>query len=210
MARDEEVDGRVRRGQESRQARRTQIKQIALRVFSEQGYHATSVSELVSAAGVARGTFYQYFDSKDAIFVELLDDLIVHLRSNIVGVDLSAHALPMEAQLRATIVRILETVVNNRPLTRILFREAIGLHEAVEARMAQFDDELHGYVAASLHRATELGILTQTRVEVSAACVVGSLRELVNRLVVSTDAPFDLEGIASAVVDHHLVGLLPR
>lgn len=210
MARDVETDGRVRRGQESREARRAQIKEIALRVFSEQGYHATSVSELVSAAGVARGTFYQYFDSKDAIFVELLDDLIVHLRSNIVGVDMSASAPPMEAQLRATVVRILETVVNNRPLTRILFREAIGLHEGVDARMEQFNDELHGYVARSLEIALAQAIVSQAHVEVSAACVVGSLRELVNRLVVSTDEPFDLDVVAGAVVDHHLRGLLPR
>ena len=118
-------DGRVRRGQETREARRTQIKQTALRVFSERGYHETSVSDLVDAAGVARGTFYLYFDSKDAIFLELLDDLTAHLRSNVTGIDLSPSAAPMFEQLHAIVVRILRTVVENRPLTRIIFREAV-------------------------------------------------------------------------------------
>ena len=115
-------DGRVRRGQESREARRIQIKDTALKVFSAKGYHETSVTDLVDAAGVARGTFYLYFDSKEAIFLELLDDLTVHLRSNIVGIDTSTGMASMEHQLHATVVRILRTAVENQPLTRIIFR----------------------------------------------------------------------------------------
>ena len=191
--------------------RRAQIKESALRVFSDSGYHNTSVSDLVSAAGVARGTFYLYFDSKDAIFLELLDDLVTHLRANIVGVDRSPEAPPMEKQLQGTIMRILETVVTNRPLTRIIFREAIGLHEAVDQRMRQFDDDLHSYVARALRLGQAVHLLQpQLDLEVSAACVVGSLRELVNRLVVVSDADIDLERVANGIIEHHMQGLLPR
>jgi AcrR family transcriptional regulator len=63
-----EPDGRVRRGHETREARRAQILESALTVFATKGYHETSVTDLVDAAGVARGTFYLYFDSKEAIF----------------------------------------------------------------------------------------------------------------------------------------------
>ncbi|MBX2801498.1 MAG: TetR/AcrR family transcriptional regulator [Myxococcales bacterium] len=209
MAPGSPLDGRVRRGQESREARRAQIKERALVVFGEQGYHATSVSDLVAAAGVARGTFYLYFDSKDAIFVELLDDLVRHLRSNIVGVDVSEGAPPMEEQLKATVVRIFDTVVSNRSLTRIVFREAIGLHEAVDQRMRRFDDELHTYVARSLRLAHASGTLRSLDARVSAACIVGSVREVVNRYVVASDADFDRDAVAGALLDHHLRGLQP-
>lgn len=201
-------DGRVRRGQESREARRVQIKETALRVFSEKGYHETSVSDLVDAAGVARGTFYLYFDSKDAIFLELLDDLTAHLRSNITGIDLAPGAAPMAKQLHAIVVRILRTVVDNRPLTRIIFREAVGLHAAVDARLAQFDQELHGYVARSLALGASLGVTRPLDPAVSAACVIGSLRELIHRTVVHSDSTAPLEEIAAALIDHHLRGLL--
>ncbi len=210
MAAEDELDGRVRRGQESREARRAQIKETALEVFSERGYHATSVSDLVAAAGVARGTFYLYFDSKDAIFLELLDDLTTHLRANIVGVDTSQGAPPMVEQLRATVERILETAVTNRPLTRIIFREAVGLHEAVDERLEAFNDELHGYVARAIQVAEVVGAVRVADAEVSAACVVGSLRELVYRTVVVSDAEFDVAHVAAAIVDHHMLGLLPR
>lgn len=207
---DDPVDGRVRRGLDAREARRAQIKETALEVFAERGYHQTSVSDLVAAAGVARGTFYLYFDSKDAIFLELLDDLTAHLRANIVGVDTSSGAAPLLEQLRATVERILQTVVSNRPLTRIIFREAVGLHDAVDERLGAFDDELHGYVAGSLRVARQLGAVHVRDPDVSAACVVGSLRELVYRLVVVSDADLDVAEVASAVVDHHMLGLIPR
>ena len=207
----QDLDGRVRRGQETREARRAQIKASALKVFSDNGYHDTSVSDLVAAAGVARGTFYLYFDSKDAIFVELLNDLITHLRANIVGVDRSEDAPPMEDQLHGTVVRILNTVMSNRPLTRIIFREAIGLHDAVDERLRRFDDELHRYVALSLQIGQASHVVQpDLDVEVSAACVVGSLRELVNRMVVVSDEDMDPERVARSVLEHHLRGLVPR
>lgn len=201
-------DGRVRRGQETREARRSQIKETALRVFSEKGYHETSISDLVDAAGVARGTFYLYFDGKDAIFLELLDDLTAHLRANITGIDLAPGAAPMAEQIHAIVVRLLRTVVDNRPLTKIIFREAVGLHASVDERLQSFDRELHGYVARSLSVGAALGVTRAVDPEVSAACVIGSLREIIHRTVVSSDAPVALEAIATALIDHHLRGLL--
>lgn len=203
-------DGRVRRGQESREARRLHIKERALQVFSDKGYHETSVTDLVDAAGVARGTFYLYFDSKEAIFLELLDDLTTHLRSNIVGIDTSKGTASMEQQLHATVVRILRTAVENQPLTRIIFREAIGLNAAVDERLRTFDEELHGYVARSLALGTALGAIRTMNVDIEAACIVGSVREIVHRFVVRASAPFDLDVIAHAMIEHHLRGLLPR
>ena len=44
-------------------------------VFGELGYHDASIVKLTEAAGVAQGTFYLYFDSKKAIFDELVRDL---------------------------------------------------------------------------------------------------------------------------------------
>jgi AcrR family transcriptional regulator len=203
-------DGRVRRGQESREARRLQIKESALRVFSAKGYHETSVSDLVDAAGVARGTFYLYFDSKEAIFLELLDDLTTHLRANIVGIDTSKGAASMEEQLHATVVRILRTAVENQPLTRIIFREAVGLNAVVDARLRRFDAELQGYVARSLELGTALGVIRTTDAEIEAACIVGAVREIVHRYVVGSDGPVDLDRLARATIGQHLRGLLPR
>ena len=72
------VDGRPlsRRGLDTRR----RLLDAAERVFGELGYHDASVVKLGEAAGVATGTFYLYFDSKRAIFVELMRDLNRRIR----------------------------------------------------------------------------------------------------------------------------------
>ena len=48
--------------------------------FAEQGYHPTSVSEIVSGLGVGKGVFYWYFDSKEQLFLEILREAQTDLR----------------------------------------------------------------------------------------------------------------------------------
>ena len=60
--------------------RRTQILEASREVFGQRGYHGSSVSHIVRAAGVARGTFYNYFPSKRAVFQAVLDDIMEQVR----------------------------------------------------------------------------------------------------------------------------------
>ncbi|MFJ8019405.1 TetR/AcrR family transcriptional regulator [Streptomyces sp. NPDC096311] len=53
---------------------RRRIVAEALALFGEFGYHGTSVENIASASGVSRAALYQYFESKEQIFVELLDE----------------------------------------------------------------------------------------------------------------------------------------
>lgn len=46
----------------------------ALGLFTERGFHTTSVDDIATAAGISRATLYQYFESKEAVFVELMDE----------------------------------------------------------------------------------------------------------------------------------------
>ena len=48
--------------------------------FSENGYHATSVQEIVSGLGVGKGVFYWYFSSKEELFLEILREAQQDLR----------------------------------------------------------------------------------------------------------------------------------
>jgi AcrR family transcriptional regulator len=200
-------DGRTRRAQETREVRRAQILEAATRVFAEHGYHGTCVSDLVSAAGVARGTFYLYFESKDQIFLALLDGLLVDLRSNVHGVDLAPGAAPMLAQLQGIVSRILRAVVENRALTRIIFREAVALDARIDERLVKFYADLHGWVARSLVVGQALGSIRAFDVELAASCIVGCFRGVVQSLVVETDAPVDTEEVARGVLDFALFGV---
>jgi len=207
----DEQDGRVLRGQATRASRTAQIKEAALQVFAEQGYHATSVTDLVKAAGVARGTFYLYFESKDALFLELLDDLIDELRAGIKGVDPSPGQPTVREQLPRVVHRVLHAVDANRALTRILFREAIGLDAAVDARLARFNESIHGYVLRALALGKAMRVVRDdVDDDVAATCIVGSVRYVVQQHIVGADAEPDLERLARGIVAVHLDGLAPE
>ena len=60
--------------------RRDQLMAFAATRFAEQGYHPTSVSEIVAGLGVGKGVFYWYFDSKEQLFLEILKDAQTDLR----------------------------------------------------------------------------------------------------------------------------------
>ena len=59
--------------------RREEILSAAISAFSNKGYHDTSISDIIENAGIARGTFYLYFENKRQIFDSVLDNLIVEL-----------------------------------------------------------------------------------------------------------------------------------
>src|ERR1700760_4635450 len=55
--------------------RRRQLLDVALDMFAARGFHATSMDEVATAAGVTKPVLYQHFPSKRALYVELLEDV---------------------------------------------------------------------------------------------------------------------------------------
>jgi TetR/AcrR family fatty acid metabolism transcriptional regulator len=56
-------------------ARRKQILDAATKVFAEKGFHRATVKEIARVAGIADGTIYTYFASKDEVLLAVLDRL---------------------------------------------------------------------------------------------------------------------------------------
>jgi TetR/AcrR family fatty acid metabolism transcriptional regulator len=59
--------------------KRERILRAAVKVFAKSGFYATRVSEVAKAAGVADGTIYLYFRSKDELLLSLFDDRVEKL-----------------------------------------------------------------------------------------------------------------------------------
>jgi AcrR family transcriptional regulator len=60
--------------------RRRQLMDYATTRFAENGYHPTSVAEIVTGLGVGKGVFYWYFQSKEELFLEILKEAQTDLR----------------------------------------------------------------------------------------------------------------------------------
>jgi AcrR family transcriptional regulator len=59
-----------------KELRENQIKEAALRLFSEKGFHNTTISEIASAAGLGKGTVYWYWNSKEELAFSLVSDML--------------------------------------------------------------------------------------------------------------------------------------
>lgn len=56
-----------------RQQRRTQLLEIATRVFTEKGYQRASMDDIATAAGVTKPVLYQHFETKETLYAEVID-----------------------------------------------------------------------------------------------------------------------------------------
>jgi len=209
-AADPSEDGRSARAHARRERRRAKILDAAVRVFSDLGYHQARVADIIEAASIARGTFYLYFESKNAIFLELLGDFLDHLRDSVAGVDTGAGAAPVGAQLHGIVRRLLAAVASKRALTAILVREAVGLDEEVDRLLQGFYDNLHALIADSLERGQRIGLVRDPLdVEMAATSILGAMRLVLEReLVPDRPQPPDLDRLAAAILDYHGRALL--
>jgi AcrR family transcriptional regulator len=64
-------------------ARREQILDVSVRVFARNGFHSTSMNDVADAAGVTKPVLYQHFDSKQDLYLALLDEAGNRLRNAI-------------------------------------------------------------------------------------------------------------------------------
>jgi AcrR family transcriptional regulator len=203
------LDGRVRRAQELRQERREQVLRAARRVFSEHGYHATSITHIIEEAGIARGTFYLYFVSKRAIFDELLDSFFAMLTREVRVVDVTANAPPPREQLHAIVRHVLSTLVANPDLTRILLREAVGVDDDFDRKLADFYGRLMELLRHALETGIALGLVRRCDTRLRAHMILGTVKELVDYLLMRSERGelVDLDAATQEALDFNLNGI---
>ena len=62
---------------------RTRIMDAAVRLFSTRGFAAASVDDICAEAGISKGAFYHHFESKQALFLALLDSWLQTIDSSV-------------------------------------------------------------------------------------------------------------------------------
>jgi AcrR family transcriptional regulator len=74
---------------EAGQERKQELLDCAAELFSKRGYAETRIIDICTAAGAAKGLFYWYFETKEALFIELVESMRLRLRR-----DQAAHTDP--------------------------------------------------------------------------------------------------------------------
>lgn len=99
--------------------RRSQLFAVALELFAERGYEATTMDDIAERAGVTKPLLYQHFSSKRALYLELVDSVAGDLLSSI-G-EATAKAAGPRAQVEDGFAAYFRMVVTHRTAFRLLY-----------------------------------------------------------------------------------------
>ena len=103
------------------------IFETSMKLFAQKGYDATSIEEITATVGVAKGTLYYHFSSKEEIFNFLVEEGVKLLQNSI---DIKTEKLPNYIDKLKAIVLIQIKVVNKyEDLITILLSQFFGNEE---------------------------------------------------------------------------------
>jgi AcrR family transcriptional regulator len=143
------------------------ILDAAAEEFGESGYHEAGIARIAQRASVAIGSFYTYFDSKEAVFRALVGDMSLQVRESVAPVILAAP--DRLAGERAGIAAFIAFVRQHKALYRIIDESAFV---AADAYHKPYNDIAEGY-AASLTQAFGRGEVSDGDMMVRAWAIMG-------------------------------------
>lgn len=196
---------------EDKAQRRIEIMSAAKKVFARKGFNATTITDIAKEAGLAYGSIYWYFDSKDTLFHALMSAEGDSLRSHIAAA-LAAYRQRPEKDwepLRITVQAVLEFFEADKAVTKLLLRDAYALGDQFEKHLGsiyeRFVDDIEKHMIAAQQRGTVISAPPRM-LAFSLAALIGQLAH--RRL--STDDGVTAAEVADIVVQFSLSGLRPR
>ncbi len=130
------------------------------------------MGDIVTEAGVARGTFYNYFESKRAVFQAVLLQLMDQVAEVVVPIDVGQ---PIDAQLRNNLERIVAAAMDEE-VSRLLFAEAAGIDDEADAALRAFYGAAAARIEKALRDGVALGLVRDGDLALTARCLLGTVQ----------------------------------
>jgi AcrR family transcriptional regulator len=181
----------------TRDERRQTLVDAAQELFSHKGYHATTVDDITRAAGVAKGTFYLYFDEKREVYYEVVRafmTLVKEIGGSVRGQSVTPENFFERAEQAAH--ELMRVIVDNHELARLAQRESMGLDPELEAMMRSFYRELAEVEADNIRTAMKLGLIRPVNPLIVAYAHIGMVERVVLAIL---EAPADFPPPAQVV-----------
>lgn len=180
---------------------RQRLVDVALRLFVEQGYEATSVSDILREAGMARGALYHHFpDGKRQLFLEAVDVVDHQLHD---GFDGLLDTVPSPIDQIAAGFDVLLGLAADRTFARIVLIEAAAVMPGAWTDGSEFQ-----LLRDALRRAAEAGEIRSLPLDATTATLYGAARRAAD-FVARSDDPQQAATECRAALRALLDGLRP-
>lgn len=167
--------GRV--SSDDRAAKRERILDAAERVFAHRGFFAAKVADIAREAGVADGTIYLYFKSKDDLLISLFESRIVRVNEQLAAA-VAATPHPRD-QLAAFVRTYLQLIADQPTAAEVLTIELRQSTKFMREYSARRFGELLAILATVIAAGQDRGELTaEVPAPVAARMIWGVLDEL--------------------------------
>ena len=154
---------------------RERLLQAAQELIEEGGYGAASVAQVAERAGVAAGTLYRHFESKQELFVEVFRSVCAHeARAMRAAADAIENGSAVE-RLEEVLATFAKRALRNPRLAWALLAEPVD--PLVDAERLEYRQRYAGLIAEGLRAGIDSGELPPQDVELTAAALVGGCGE---------------------------------
>jgi TetR/AcrR family fatty acid metabolism transcriptional regulator len=205
--------GPTDRAAQAREKRRKELLRAATSIFAKRGYRAASISDVIKAAGVARGTFYLYFRNKQDILFAVIDDLREQQKLFIARLsEQESCEAPKDLRefARQEFLAWLCFYDQQRDALKILLREANLIDAALEAKRAEVRRGVVEYLSKRIRRLQSEGVYQgNLSPEIVSHFLIGMVDEIALSYLQKKTKP-NLEWLANQCVSFELDGLLLR
>jgi AcrR family transcriptional regulator len=171
---------------------RERLLESAKTLFSQKGYYATSVEDIVASAGLSKGAFYFYFKSKEELFKSLVEEMHLNIVKRLEN--FLERELPLEDALIEHAKVFLEDIYQNRHIAQIFLFQLVGTNEEFRELYYTKIAHLREMLTKMVDRAIQRGEITYKNAENIVNLYAGFLRMLVLEYVFREKEP-DLERV---------------
>jgi AcrR family transcriptional regulator len=151
---------------------RTNLMNAAVKLFSERGFNAASVDDICAEAKISKGAFYHHFESKQALFLALLDGWLKIIDS---AIEASKDKTAPETflQMAEAFPYIFETAGNHLPMFMEFWLQASRDEKIWQASIAPYR-RYHKYFTSLIKKGVDEGSFVNVDPQIAARLIVSA------------------------------------
>jgi AcrR family transcriptional regulator len=151
---------------------RTKIIEAAIKLFSNRGFNTSSVDDICAEAGISKGAFYHHFESKQALFLALLDSWLQAIDE---AIESSKDQTAPETfmQMTEAFPYIFKTADEGLPMFFEFWLQASRDKKVWEASIAPYR-RYHKYFTSLIKKGVEEGSFVEVDPELASRMIVST------------------------------------